>query len=241
MGVQEDPGRAAETRPPGQRVHHPPCPEGAEDPSGTATEHGHDVAEVPAHPGSHDARHRLLPRRLRGDPAAAVLPVRHGDRQPVRARPRDHRQPGRAVDHTADPQPADGSRGPRRMLPVPDPRPGRSVHRIVRRGPGRRRHRSREDPPQSPRANAYAERFVLTARKEVTDQMLIFGQRHLRTILAQYASHYNGRRPHRSLSLHPPAPATLSPTSPSIGSNADLSSAASSTSTSEPHRNPGQD
>ena len=41
-------------------------------------------------------------------------------------------------------------------------------------------------PPRSPRANAYAERFVLTARTEVTDRMLIFGQRHLRTILAQY-------------------------------------------------------
>ncbi len=38
-------------------------------------------------------------------------------------------------------------------------------------------------PPRSPRANAYAERFVLTARTEVTDRMLIFGQRHLRTIL----------------------------------------------------------
>ena len=39
-------------------------------------------------------------------------------------------------------------------------------------------------PPRSPCANAYAERFVLTARTEVTDRMLIFGQRHLRTILA---------------------------------------------------------
>ena len=50
-----------------------------------------------------------------------------------------------------------------------------------------------------PRANAYAERFVLTARTEVTDRMLIFGERHLRTILTQYAAHCNGRRPHRSL------------------------------------------
>jgi putative transposase len=61
-------------------------------------------------------------------------------------------------------------------------------------------------PPRSPRANAYAERFVLTARTEVTDRLLIFGQRHLRTILAEYEGHYNGRRPHRSLQLQPPRP-----------------------------------
>jgi putative transposase len=61
-------------------------------------------------------------------------------------------------------------------------------------------------PQRSPHANAYAERFVLTARTEITDRMLIFGQRHLRTILTRYEAHYNGRRPHRSRQLHPPRP-----------------------------------
>ena len=61
-------------------------------------------------------------------------------------------------------------------------------------------------PPRSPRANAYAERFVLTARTEITDRMLIFGERHLRTILTEYQGHYNGRRPHRSRQLRPPQP-----------------------------------
>jgi len=61
-------------------------------------------------------------------------------------------------------------------------------------------------PPRSPRANAYAERFVLTARTEVTDRMLICGERHLRTVLAEYQAHYNGRRPHRSRQLRPPRP-----------------------------------
>ena len=59
---------------------------------------------------------------------------------------------------------------------------------------------------QAPRMNAYAERFVLTARTEVTDRMLIFGQRHLRTIPAEYETHYNGRRPHRSRQPRPPWP-----------------------------------
>ena len=61
-------------------------------------------------------------------------------------------------------------------------------------------------PPRSPRANAYAERFVLTARTEVADRMLIFGERHLRSVMAEYARHYNGRRPHRALQFQPPRP-----------------------------------
>jgi hypothetical protein len=36
--------------------------------------------------------------------------------------------------------------------------------------------------------------------------MLIFGERHLRRVLAVYAAHYNGWRPHRALRLRPPAP-----------------------------------
>jgi putative transposase len=61
-------------------------------------------------------------------------------------------------------------------------------------------------PPRSPRANAYSERFVLTARTEVTDRMLIFGERHLRSVLAEYEAQCNGRRSHRSCQLHPPRP-----------------------------------
>ena len=61
-------------------------------------------------------------------------------------------------------------------------------------------------PPRCPRANCFAERFVLTARTELTDRILVFGERDLRTVLARYSAHYNGRRPHRALSLAPPSP-----------------------------------
>src|SRR6266702_5753631 len=59
-------------------------------------------------------------------------------------------------------------------------------------------------PPRSPRANAYAERWVRTARAEVTDRMLIAGPRHLRAVLDEYAAHYNHHRPHRARNLRPP-------------------------------------
>jgi transposase InsO family protein len=61
-------------------------------------------------------------------------------------------------------------------------------------------------PPRCPQANGYAERFVRTIRAELTDRMLIFGQRHLRHVLAEYACHYNQQRPHRSRALRPPSP-----------------------------------
>jgi putative transposase len=61
-------------------------------------------------------------------------------------------------------------------------------------------------PPRCPRASCYAERFVLTARSELTDRMLILSERHLRAVLAEYVQHYNGRRPHRSREFRPPRP-----------------------------------
>jgi Integrase core domain len=51
--------------------------------------------------------------------------------------------------------------------------------------------------PQAPRMNAYAERFVRTARAECTDRMLIASERHLRVILADYINHYNTGRSHQ--------------------------------------------
>src|SRR6266702_1200425 len=54
-------------------------------------------------------------------------------------------------------------------------------------------------PVRAPRANAVAERWVGTVRRELLDRMLIVGQQQLETALASYVAHYNDHRPHRSL------------------------------------------
>jgi putative transposase len=70
-------------------------------------------------------------------------------------------------------------------------------------------------PIRAPRANAFAERFVGTVRRECLDRMLIFGRCHLEQVLADYGAHYNEHRPHRSLDQQ--APLTLGTKPPSTG------------------------
>jgi transposase InsO family protein len=66
-------------------------------------------------------------------------------------------------------------------------------------------------PVRAAQANAVAERFVGTLRRECLDHLLIFGERHLRKVLGEYARHDNGHRPHQARQprppLHQPGPA----------------------------------
>ncbi len=61
-------------------------------------------------------------------------------------------------------------------------------------------------PVASPRANAFAERFVRTVRQDCLDHLLVVSRRHLEALLAEYVCHYNEARPHRGLELEPPLP-----------------------------------
>jgi putative transposase len=57
---------------------------------------------------------------------------------------------------------------------------------------------------RSPRANAYAERWVRTVRTECLDWLLVLGQRHLGRVIRRYVWHYNQQRPHRGIDLSVP-------------------------------------
>jgi putative transposase len=63
-------------------------------------------------------------------------------------------------------------------------------------------------PIRAPRANAVAERFIGTLRRECLDHLLITGPRHLAAVLREYVQHYDAHRPHRSLHQQPPAGGT---------------------------------
>jgi putative transposase len=66
-------------------------------------------------------------------------------------------------------------------------------------------------PIQAPNANAHAERWVGSVRRECLDRLLIFTRGQLEHVLRVYARHYNRHRPHRSLALRPPERAGANP------------------------------
>lgn len=72
-------------------------------------------------------------------------------------------------------------------------------------------------PVRSPKANAVAERFVGTSRRECLDHVFVFNERHLQKLLAEFVDYYNRQRPHRSLDLRPPCPDPATPSTVATG------------------------
>jgi transposase InsO family protein len=59
-------------------------------------------------------------------------------------------------------------------------------------------------PPYTPVANAYAERWVGTVRRELCDRTVIWNHRQPEQLLDEYVGHYNTHRPHRTLGQRAP-------------------------------------
>jgi putative transposase len=59
--------------------------------------------------------------------------------------------------------------------------------------------RALKTPVRTPQANAFCERLIGSIRRECLDFMIPLNERHLRTILREWISHYNQGRPHSSL------------------------------------------
>lgn len=59
-------------------------------------------------------------------------------------------------------------------------------------------------PPRSPKANAFAERWVRTLRHELLDRTIIWNERQLQALLVEYIDHYNQHRPHRGINQRAP-------------------------------------
>ncbi len=63
-----------------------------------------------------------------------------------------------------------------------------------------------KSPPQSPTANAYAERWVRSIRAACLDQIVILNERHSRIVLKAYVEYNNHRRPHQGIEQQSPIP-----------------------------------
>jgi putative transposase len=70
-------------------------------------------------------------------------------------------------------------------------------------------------PVRAPRANAIAERWIGTVRRELLDRILILNRHQLEAVLAEYVAHFNTHRPHRTLNQAAPLQPLPTPASPS--------------------------
>jgi putative transposase len=130
-------------------------------------------------------------------PAPPLRAVRHGGSDPARARPRRDHPSGWGLDRLAGPQPGHETRRPDRGVSPPDPdRDARftAAFSAILASEGLE---TVKIPLQKPQANCYAERWIRAARAECTDRLLIYDERYPRSVLGEYADHYNRHRPRR--------------------------------------------
>ena len=199
-GLPPRPRRTERARPPDRCVHGLADPQQRRNRPRTHTLRSHLVA-VPAVPG----RRRLRLRHHRHRHAAQVLPaVLHRHPHPDRVLRRDHGPPQRRLDHPsgAEPVPAPCRRA--RWDACACARPRQPVHRRLRRDLQNRTYEDPQDTCTHPVANAFAERWIGTLRRELLDRTIIWNRRQLERLVVDYIDHYNTHRPHRSLDQRPP-------------------------------------
>jgi len=153
---------------------------------------------------------------LRRHPAVSpvVRLVRRRARHPPGPPVGHHGQPHRCLGCSAGTESADGPRRPRGP-----------VHVLIRDRDSKftsifdavftsEAIRILRTPVRAPRANAIAERWIGTVRRELLDRILILNRRHLETVLAEYVAHFNDHRPHRALHQAAPLRPLPQPASP---------------------------
>jgi putative transposase len=203
MGVRADPGRAPQARHPGRGQHHPPDPSSSR-PRARSSPDRSDLDRVPPAQGRGALACDFFTVETIGLKTLYVLFFVELATRRVHVAGTTRRPDSAWVTQLARNLSITGSLDEKMLLIRDRDAKFSGPFDEVFRTEGLR---VVSTPVRAPRANAFAERWVGTVRRECLDHVLIFGRRHLQHVLGAYAEHYKRARPHRSLGLRPPDPA----------------------------------